>query len=293
MPSAPSEKKPETSPSKPSNPVAALDIRPLTSDIGAEIHGVDLRDELDDPTVAAIRQALLDHLVVFFRDQAITPDQHLAFAQRFGPINVAPFGPKLDTHPAITVLDQIAPVGGLAARWHSDNTYMPNPPLGSVLRAVEMPEVGGDTCFANMYKAYEALSEPLRALIDGLEAAHDLTYTLTRAIDEGLAKEHLEPMQAEYPELIRPVVRVHPETGRRALFVNSNFTTRLVGVTEAESHVLLGFLLNHVRSPEFQCRFRWAADSIAFWDNRAVQHFAVPDYTERRLMHRVTVEEWD
>lgn len=273
--------------------MTGLDIRPLTSDIGAEIHGVDLREQLDDAVVAAIRQTLLDYLVVFFRDQAITPDQHLAFAQRFGPINVAPFGPKLDTHPAITVLDQVAPVGGLAARWHSDNTYMPNPPLGSILRAVEMPDVGGDTCFANMYKAYEELSEPMRALLDGLEAAHDLTYTLIRAIDEGLAREHLDTMQAQYPELIRPVVRVHPETGRRALFVNSNFTTRLVGVTEAESNVLLPFLLNHMRSPEFQCRFRWATDSIAFWDNRAVQHFAVPDYTERRLMHRVTVEEWD
>jgi len=273
--------------------MSSLHIRPLTSDIGAEIYGVDLREELDAAVVAAIRRALLDHLVVFFRDQAITPDQHLAFARRFGPINVAPFGPKLDTHPAITVLDQVAPVGGLAARWHSDNPYMPNPPLGSVLRAVAMPEVGGDTCFANMYKAYEELSEPMRALVDGLEAAHDLTYTLTRAIDEGLAREHLETMQSQYPELIRPVVRAHPETGRRALFVNSNFTSRLVGVSEAESSVLLSFLLNHVRSPEFQCRFRWATDSIAFWDNRAVQHFAVPDYTERRLMHRVTVDEWD
>lgn len=273
--------------------MAALDIRPLTLDIGAEIHGIDLREELDDATVAAIRQALLDHLVVFFHDQAITPDQHLAFGQRFGPINVAPFGPKLDSHPEITVLDQVAPVGGLAARWHSDNTYMPKPPLGTILRAVEMPDVGGDTCFANMYKAYEQLSEPMRTLVDGLEAAHDLTYTLTRAIDEGLAKEHLDTMQAEYPELIRSVVRVHPETGRRALFVNSNFTSRLVGVSEAENIVLLPFLLNHVRSPEFQCRFRWGTDSIAFWDNRSVQHFAVPDYIERRLMHRVTVEEWD
>ncbi len=270
-----------------------MDIRPLTSDIGAEIFGVDLRNNLDDATVGEIRQALLDHLVVFFRDQTITPDQHLAFARRFGPINVAPFGPKLDTHPEITVLDQIAPVGGLAARWHSDNTYMPNPPLGSILRAVELPDVGGDTCFANMYKAYEELSAPMRALVDGLDAAHDLTYTLTRAIDEGLAREHLDTMRAEYPELIRPVVRVHPETSRRALFVNSNFTTRLVGLSEAENGALLPFLLNHVRSPEFQCRFRWASDSVAFWDNRSVQHYAVPDYTQRRLMHRVTVEEWN
>ena len=162
---------------------------------------------------------------------------------------MAPFGPKLDTHSAITVLDQIAPVGGLAARWHSDNTYMPNPPLGSILRRWSCPRWGGDTCFANMYKAYDELSAPMRTLIDGLEAAHDLTYTLTRAIDEGLAREHLDTMQAQYPELIRPVVRVHPETGRRALFVNSNFTTRLVGVTEAESNVLLPFLLNMCAPP--------------------------------------------
>ncbi|WP_419918779.1 TauD/TfdA dioxygenase family protein [Candidatus Poriferisocius sp.] len=273
--------------------MTGLDIRPLTSDIGAEIIGVDLRDELDDAVVGTIRRALLDHLVVFFRDQDITPDQHLAFAGRFGSINVAPFGPKLETHPAITVLDQIAPVGGLAARWHSDNTYMPNPPLGSILRAVELPDIGGDTCFANMYRAYEELSGPMRLLVDGLEAAHDLTYTLTRAIDEGLAREHLDTMRAQYPELIRPVVRIHPETGRKALFVNSNFTTRLVGLTEAENDSLLPLLLNHVRSPDFQCRFRWATNSIAFWDNRSVQHYAVPDYTQRRVMHRVTIDEGD
>ena len=167
---------------------------------------------------------------------------------------------------------------------------MAHPPLGSILRAVQLPPVGGDTCFASMYAAYEALSPPVRALVDGLRAVHDVTKPMRKAIAAGHTKLGLAEMQARWPPVEHPVVVTHPETGRKALFVNRNSTTRLVGVSERENDALLPFLLDHVRSPEFQCRFHWEPDSIAFWDNRSVQHYAVADYDQRRVMHRVTID---
>ena len=270
--------------------MSALEIRPLTPMIGAEVFGVDLSAPLADETIGDLRRALLDHLVIFFRDQPLTPATQLDFGRRFGTINVAPFGPKHPDYPELTVLDQTAPKGQGADSWHSDNTFMTEPPLGSILRAVELPETGGDTCFASMYAAYEALSDPLRELIGGLRAVHDLTKTLSQAISSGLSGADLAQMQAQWPAREHPVVRTHPETGRKALFVNGNFTTRLAGLTPRESDALLPFLIDHVHDPAFQCRFRWEPGSVAFWDNRSVQHFGVPDYAQRRLMHRVTLD---
>jgi taurine dioxygenase len=270
--------------------MAELSVTPLTAAIGAEIAGVDLRRPLADETVAAVRQALLDHLVVFFRDQPLTDDEHLAFALRFGPLSVPPLATKYQDRPAVTVLDQVSPKGEGADEWHSDNTFMDHPPLGSILRAVQLPPVGGDTCFASMYAAYEALSPPVRDLVDGLRAVHDVTKPMRKAIAAGHTNLGLAEMQERWPPVEHPVVVTHPETGRKALFVNRNSTTHLVGVSERENDVLLPFLLDHVRSPEFQCRFHWQPDSIAFWDNRCVQHYAVADYDERRVMHRVTVD---
>ena len=270
--------------------MSALDIRPLTPTIGAEVLGVDLSRPLSDETIGSLRRALLDHLVIFFRDQELHPESQLAFARRFGSINVAPFGPKHPDYPELTVLDQDAPRGQGADSWHSDNTFMLEPPMGSILRVVELPGSGGDTCFASMYAAYEALSEPLKALIGGLNAVHDLTKTLAQAIASGLSGADLAQMQEDWPAREHPVVRTHPETGRKALFVNGNFTTRLAGLEPRESGALLPFLIDHVRDPAFQCRFRWAPGSVAFWDNRSVQHFGVPDYSQRRLMHRVTLD---
>jgi taurine dioxygenase len=270
--------------------MATIGVRPLTAAIGAEVSGVDLRQELPDVTVAAIRQAFLDHLVVFFRGQALTDEEHLAVALRFGPLSVPPLATRYQDRPTVTVLDQVSPKGEGADEWHSDNTFMPNPPMGSILRAVHLPDVGGDTCFASMYAAYEALSLPLRTLVDGMTAVHDITKPMQKAIAAGHTSLELSEMQARWPPVEHPVVRTHPETGRKALFVNRNSTTRLVGVTERENDVLLPLLLDHVRSPEFQCRFHWETDSVAFWDNRCVQHYAVADYVERRVMHRVTVD---
>jgi taurine dioxygenase len=269
---------------------ANIEVSPLTAAIGAEVSGVDLRQPLSDDAVAAVRAALLDHLVVFFRDQPLTDEQHLSFALRFGPLSVPPLATRYQDRPTVTVLDQVSPKGEGADEWHSDNTFMATPPLGSILRAVQLPAVGGDTCFASMYAAYEALSAPVRSLVEGLVAVHDITKPMRKAIAAGHTTLDLAEMQRRWPPVEHPVVVTHPETGRKALFVNRNSTTHLVGLSERENDVLLPFLLDHVRSPEFQCRFHWEPDSIAFWDNRCVQHYAVADYADRRVMHRVTID---
>jgi len=266
-----------------------IEIHPLTPTIGAEIRGVDLREPLSGETKRALERALLEHLVIFFRGQKLTDEQHVAFARQFGEISVPPFAPKYGTRPEVIVLDQASPRGEGADAWHSDNTFMSEPPLGSILRAVTLPPLGGDTCFANMYAAYEALSAPIRRLVDGLRAVHDVTKPLSKGIAAGHVTADLREIQERWPPVEHPVVRTHPVTRRRALFVNANSTTRLVGLSERENAALLPLLIDHVRSPEFQCRFRWEVDSVAFWDNRPTQHFAVPDYSERRVMHRVTL----
>jgi taurine dioxygenase len=271
--------------------VGTIDVSPVTTEIGAEITGIDLREPLDDATVDALRRALQDHLVLFFRDQHITPGQHLAFAQHFGPITVAPFGPKDPDHPEVTVLDQITPKGEGADNWHADNTFMPAPPMGSVLRAVLLPPVGGDTCFASGFAAYDALSAPMQQFLDGQQAVHDISRMLRKAIANGQATEAFEQMARTWPPQLHPVVRTHPVSGRKCLFVNGNWTARIDGLTDRENDALLPMLIDHIRAPEFQCRFRWREGSIAFWDNRWVQHYGVADYGgHRRVMHRVTIE---
>jgi taurine dioxygenase len=269
--------------------VSRIRILPVTPAIGAEVRGVDLRRPLEPDAVQELERALLAHHVLFFRDQDLTPEQQIAFARHFGPISIPPFAPKYGENPELIVLDQKSPKGEGADNWHSDNTFMREPPLGSILQAVLLPPQGGDTCFANMVAAYEALSEPIRVLISGLRAVHDITKPLQKGIAAGHTTARLDEMQAKWPPVDHPVVRTHPATGRKALFVNGNSTTRILGLTERENDALLPFLIDHVRSPEFQCRFRWEVGSLAFWDNRSTQHFAVPDYAERRVMHRVTI----
>jgi taurine dioxygenase len=266
-----------------------LEVHPLTPTIGAEVRGVDLREPLSEAARRALERALLEHLVLFFRDQPLTDDQHVAFARQFGEVSVPPFAPRHGTRPEVIVLEQTSPKGEGADAWHSDNTFMSEPPLGSILRAVELPPLGGDTCFANMYAAYDALTPAIRELADGLTAVHDVTKPLRKGIAAGHVTADLGEIQRRWPPVEHPVVRTHPVTRRRALFVNANSTTHLVGLSERENAALLPLLIDHVRSPEFQCRFRWQIHSIAFWDNRSTQHFAVPDYAQRRVMHRVTL----
>ena len=268
----------------------SLSVERLTSAIGAEVAGVDLSRDLDDETVAAIRQTLLDHQVVVFRDQELTPEAHIAFARRFGEIKRPPVPTAHGGPPEINVLDQTRPRGEGADNWHADNTYTRTPPMGSLLRVLTLPSVGGDTAFASMTAAYEALSAPLQRLCRELTAVHDVTRSLTKAIANGHSIANLAEMQAALPPVEHPVVIAHPETGAPALFVNVNSTTRLVGMSERESDTLLRFLFDHVKSPEFQVRVRWDTRTLVFLDNRCTQHYAVPDYDERRVLHRVAIE---
>ncbi len=269
-----------------------LSIDRLTANIGAEVSGVDLSKDLDASTIAQIREALLEHMVLVFREQELTPESHIAFARRFGEIKLPPVatahgqgGP-----PEVNVIDQTDPRGEGADAWHADNTYTATPPMGSLLRVVQLPTVGGDTAFASMVAAYEALSPTIQRLCESLTAIHDVTSSLTKAIARGHSVANLAEIQKRLPPVEHPVVIVHPETGRRALFVNVNSTVRIKGLSEAESDMLLRFLFEHTKEPEFQVRVRWDTRTLVFLDNRCTQHYAVADYHERRILHRVAVE---
>jgi alpha-ketoglutarate-dependent taurine dioxygenase len=263
---------------------ADLDVRPLTTAIGAEIHGVDLSVDLDDATIAAIRQVWLDRCVVFFRDQDITKEQQVRFATRFAPVQQAVFENTASDEPGLTVINMESPRGSGTDVWHADSTFMAAPPLGAVLRAVRLPAVGGDTCFASMYAAYDLLSPTMQHQLDGLTAVHSTAHVmaLVRRLDNATVVG-----EEDIQRTVHPVVRVHPETGRKLLFVSPNWVERIVELEDAESASLLAFLYEHVKSPEIQCRFKWDVDSVAFWDNRACQHYAVADYHEQRTMNRV------
>jgi alpha-ketoglutarate-dependent taurine dioxygenase len=254
--------------------------------IGAELSGLDLTTDLPDEVVAEVRQALLDYKVVFFRDQPLTAAQHIAFARRFGDLEVHPFIPANDEHPELVRLAKSPEVGGYENGWHSDVTWRAEPSMGSILRAVEVPPSGGDTLFADMYAAYEGLDDATCAEIDGLVAVHDYSQVFGAFIPE----EKKAAMRELYPLVEHPVVRTHPETGRKLLFLNRFFGQRIVGMPEDESRALIDRLCRRAEIVEYQCRFRWAPGSIAFWDNRAVQHYASSDYwPARRVMERATV----
>ncbi|MBW8486665.1 TauD/TfdA dioxygenase family protein [Actinomadura parmotrematis] len=262
-----------------------IEFHPVTRNIGAEVEGIDLSKPTDPEQIQTIRDGLLEHQVLFFRDQHISDGEHQAFAEQFGTVNQ----PAMNTSgSAIHVLDQTDPKGEGGDQWHSDNTFQPVPPMGSLLRAVILPEVGGDTLWANMYLAYESLAPWLQRLADELYAEHDLTMSISKANDKGHAFD-LRAMQEKNPPSIHPVVRVHPETGRKALYVNRSSVTRLVGLSNRENEALLPLLFDAVRDPQFQVRLKWRVGTLAFWDNRPTQHYAVADYTQRRKMHRVTI----
>jgi taurine dioxygenase len=266
-----------------------IDVRPIAGALGAEIHGVDLARPLAEEVVAEIRRAFLDHLVVFFRNQTLTPQGQLAFARRFGEPIEYPQLKGLPECPLITPVIKLeherVNFGGI---WHSDTAYLERPPMASVLYALEIPPYGGDTLFANQYLAYETLSDGLKATLGGLVGIN----TSTKADASRTREDRLREAGAELKVLVgeHPVVRTHPETGRKALYVNVGHTTHFKGWTEEESRPLLGHLFAHQVRPEFTCRFRWAPGSLAFWDNRCAQHNPVNDYHGfRRVMHRVTL----
>ncbi|HEY9567153.1 MAG TPA: TauD/TfdA family dioxygenase [Thalassobaculum sp.] len=269
----------------------SLTVMPVAGALGAEIGGVDLSDDLSDNTVAAIRQALLDHLVVFFRDQTLTPEQLLAFSLRFGEPVAYPFVKGLDHIPEITpILKREEDRSNFGGIWHSDTVYQQVPPLGTILYGIDIPPYGGDTEFANQYLAYETLSEPLRAFLDGLTAVHISGKGAVQKTRTDMVKHASVGMKGDELVSRHPVVRSHPETGRKALYVNVAHTTHFEGMTEEESAPILEFLFRHQVKAEFTCRFRWTPGAVAFWDNRCTQHNPINDYHGfRRLMHRVTL----
>jgi taurine dioxygenase len=269
---------------------AAIGIHPVAGALGAEVSGLDLARPLDDATVAALRQAWLEHLVLFFRDQNLSPAQFLAFARRFGEPIEYPFVRGLDDYPEIIPVLKLeherVNFGGV---WHSDTAYLDVPPMASMLVAREIPPFGGDTLFANMYLAYETLSDGMKRMLDGLVAVNSSAKADASRTREDRMKDRAREAARDYVAA-HPVVRRHPETGRRALYVNVAHTVRFDGMTEEESAPLLAFLFQHQIRPEFTCRFRWRSGSIAFWDNRCAQHHAINDYRgHRRLLHRVTL----
>jgi alpha-ketoglutarate-dependent taurine dioxygenase len=266
-----------------------IEVRPIAGALGAEIGGVDIAQSLAGAVVAEIRQALLDHLVIFIRKQKLSPQAQLDFARRFGEPMEYPQLKGLPECPLITPVIKLeherVNFGGV---WHSDTTYLERPPMASMLYAVETPPHGGDTLFANQYLAYESLSDRLKEVLAGLVGINSSTKAeVTRSREDRLRAAGVEtkPLTGQHP-----VVRTHPETGRRALYVNAGHTTQFKGLTVEESAPLLDFLFHHQVKTEFTCRYRWEPGSLAFWDNRCTQHYPVNDYHGfRRIMHRVTL----
>lgn len=274
--------------------MSEIEIDPIAGALGAEIRGVDLTRPLEDAVAADIRSALNQHSVIFLRDQKITPEQHIAFARRFGPIVVNRFFTPVDGHPEIAEVrkdpEQKRNIGDV---WHTDHSYDEKPAMGSVLLAREVPSRGGDTMFASMHLAYEALSDGFKRMLEGLRARHSSRHVFgpEAAYHGSDLASRLRNAEAATQDVVHPLVIRHPDTGRKALYVNRSFTTGIEGWSPEESAALLGFLYEHGSRPEFTCRFRWKPGSIAVWDNRSTWHYAVNDYHgERRLMHRITIE---
>lgn len=278
-----------------------IEVRPIAGALGAEIGGVDL-GTLDDETFGEIEAAWLEHLVVFFRNQAITPEEQIAFAKRFGEIHQHPFMKHMDEYPEILeIIKEESDTKAFGEVWHTDQMFNPKPAKATILYAKETPDAGGDTLFANMYLAYEALSEPMKALLDGIRTWNvgdrkklyqsdkmGITRDGRYAGNEKMTAKLRDPGDLQ-TEAAHPLVRTHPETGRKALYI-SNHTQTFAGFHPAETRPILDFLRTHAVEPEFTCRFRWEVGSLAIWDNRCTQHRALNDYPgKRRRMHRITI----
>jgi taurine dioxygenase len=270
-----------------SAPYETIAVDKLTPIIGAEIAGVDLSGAISNRQMDEIHRALAENSVIFFRDQHISPEQHLAFGRNFGDLHIHPAAPHAPGIEELMIIhaDKDSPRAN-GEGWHSDVSCDPEPPMGSILYIKTCPPKGGDTLFASMYAAYEALSDRMKAYLDGMMAIHDGEETY-----RGTYKNLGVADKAVYPKAEHPVVRTHPVTGRKALYVNRGFTRSLVGVPRDESYAILNYLWNHAENPLFQCRFRWTENAVAFWDNRCVQHRAMWDYwPNTRSGFRVTVK---
>ncbi|HEY1638741.1 MAG TPA: taurine dioxygenase [Rhizomicrobium sp.] len=272
--------------------LSLLDITPLSPTLGARIAGLDLVQPLSAETIAEIRQALLKHEVLFFEDQDLMPQQQRDLAARFGELHLHPIRPSVPGTPEVLVLDNQPASDTDTGAWRADVTFIETPPMGSMLYARHVPPEGGDTLWSSMRAAYEALSPSLREFLQPLDAEHDFTRSFPpdhlTSLNVGI--ERYTWARREYPPVAHPLVRTHPETGKDGLFVNSGFTTRILGLSRPESTKILELLSEHIQRPEFVIRWRWKPNTLAFWDNRVTQHYTVDDYQpHRRVMHRVTI----
>jgi taurine dioxygenase len=273
-----------------------ITVKPLAGAIGAEIFGVDLSQDVAPDTLAEIRRAFLDYIVIVFRDQNLTPDTQKAFSHNFGSSHINDFFPTVEGHPDVQlVAKNPEDTRNVGDAWHTDVSYVAKPPLGSMLYALEVPESGGDTMFSSTYHAYETLSEGMKSLLEPLNAVHSATKSFgvnatgpeMRAKNKSMAFKYSEDAEQV---AVHPVVRIHPETGRKGLYINSSFTKNFEGMTVEESAPLLKYLYDHMARPEMTCRVRWEKGTLTFWDNRCAHHYALNDYQgQRRVMHRVTV----
>ncbi|KAF0815325.1 Alpha-ketoglutarate-dependent taurine dioxygenase [Andreprevotia sp. IGB-42] len=269
-----------------------IHITPLSPALGAIVEGVALAAPLDDAIHATLTEALLRHQVLFFRNQPLTPVQQRNFARHFGDLHIHPIYPNVPETPEILVLDTHADNLPDNDNWHTDVTFIATPPLGAVLAAKQLPPTGGDTLWSSGTAAYNALSPQLQALLDGLTATHDfaLSFPASRHAISDAGRAQWEATRVKHPPRSHPVIRIHPVTGHKAIFVNEGFSLRINELPQRESRALLDFLFAHVARPEFTVRWRWQENDVAFWDNRITQHYAVADYLPaRRIMHRATI----
>ncbi|PZQ59940.1 MAG: taurine dioxygenase [Phenylobacterium zucineum] len=270
----------------------SMQVKPLTPTIGALVEGVDLSQGVSADLAGALRAELLKHQVLFFEDQHLSPVQHRDFAARFGALHTHPLYPGVPEAPELFILDNHKENPTDNDAWHTDVTFIETPPMGSILYARLLPDSGGDTVWANMKAAYEALSPTFRDFLAGLDAVHDFArgFPARGVVAKSTGADKHAQAVAEHPQVLHPVVRTHPETGEDGLFVNYGFTERLKGLRRPESDAILNMLFAHVQKPEFQVRWRWSPNAIAFWDNRVTQHYAVNDYLPaRRIMNRATI----
>ncbi|RWR02496.1 taurine dioxygenase [[Pantoea] beijingensis] len=269
-----------------------LTITALGPHIGAQISNLDLSRPLSDAQFEQLYHALIRHQVLFFRDQPLTPVQQRALAGRFGDLHIHPVYPHAEGAEEIIVLDTHDDNPPDNDNWHTDVTFIDTPPAGAILAAKLLPESGGDTLWTSGIAAWDALSQPFKQLLSGLQAEHDFTKSFPEYKYRGSEEEHQRWKQAveKHPPLLHPVIRTHPVSGKQALFINEGFTTRIVGISQKESDALLNFLFAHITKPEFQVRWRWQENDVAIWDNRVTQHYATADYLPaRRIMHRATI----
>jgi taurine dioxygenase len=264
-----------------------MQIKRITGKFGARITGVDMSVPLDAGTIGTIREAMDEHGVLFFPGQKLlSAEQQVALAAQFGEVETPPWLTKQSEHPQVLIVEFDEPRGSGVDVWHTDATYMEEPPMGTFMQAQILPEAGGDTCFSSMYAAYDALSAPIRDMLEGLTAQHSRAELYAATQGRG----QYDPASTTVtPPVSHPLVTINPATGRKRLFTCNLYAKRVEGLTQAESDYLLAFLFDHIKNPEFQLRIQWEVGDLAFWDNHACQHYAVPDYAGRRRMQRVTL----